>query len=648
ANDGQADGPVITVALTVSSANDAPVSLNDSYSTPAGAALNLSAPQGVLSNDSDVDGDALSAILLQGPQHGTLGLNGDGSFQYTPAAGYSGADSFRYQTGDGTQTGTPVRVSLTVTPAQVDANQAPQAQSDAYRTAEDGTLTLPAAQGVLANDSDADGDALTARLIQGPQHGTLAFNPDGSFNYTPDADYHGPDSFRYQAGDGQAGSAPVRVALHISAANDAPTAQSDAYSSPEDGALSLAAAQGVLANDSDADGDRLTVQLIQGPRHGTLSFNPDGSFSYRPAADYHGPDSFRYQAGDGSASSRNVTVELSITPVNDLPQSLSSQVELEAGASYTYRLGDFPYTDADGDALQAIILSQIPREGRLTLNGQPVQAGQRIDAGAIAQGALHYTPLLSIQPQTQRLAYSVDDGQDRSAGYSHTLQIAALPSFTNAGQTVEFNGAVRVYSGDTDGARGTPATPPGAKITGITWNSAGNAWNPADSSAGFSSGDSVTLNLAVSSLSGQQTSLALPPEVLIDLIGDVRFDAVVATRDPSSGAARLPSWIHVDPKTGTITTDGSAARALTLQITAKDVLGHERVITIKVLPQAGKAAATEKTSALQRPAWDKGVLRTGSPFAKAAFSDQLRQAGHGRWSKDQATLLDSLAKVFGA
>ncbi|TAN53603.1 MAG: tandem-95 repeat protein, partial [Methylococcaceae bacterium] len=198
---------VLRIALN--GANDSPASLSDSYSVLEDGALDVAA--GLLGNDSDRDDASLTAILVQGPQHGSLALNPDGSFRYTPQADYHGSDSFTYQANDGTATGNTVEVALSIAPV----DDAPQGQTDRYGTLEDQALTIDVTQGVLGNDSDADGDALTAQLIQGPQHGALAFNPDGSFQYTPDADYHGADSFRYQANDGQADGPVITVALTV-------------------------------------------------------------------------------------------------------------------------------------------------------------------------------------------------------------------------------------------------------------------------------------------------------------------------------------------------------------------------------------------------------------------------------------------------
>ena len=160
----------------------------DSYSTAEDTALTVAAP-GVLANDTDVDGDSLTAVKVSDPAHGTLTLNSDGSFVYTPAADYSGADSFTYKASDGAADSNVATVSLTVTAV----NDAPVAVADSYSVLKNGTLNI-AAPGVLANDTDADSDPLTAIKVTDPAHGTLTLNSNGSFNYTPTAGWSGADT----------------------------------------------------------------------------------------------------------------------------------------------------------------------------------------------------------------------------------------------------------------------------------------------------------------------------------------------------------------------------------------------------------------------------------------------------------------------
>src|SRR3989441_1283484 len=275
ANDGQADSPTnATVSITVTPDTDPPgacgaIVCDASFSTPEDTTLTVTAP-GVLANDTDVDGDPLTAILVSSPAHGTLSLNSDGSFSYTPALNYNGPDSFTYKANDGqADSPTNATVSITVTPI----NDAPVAANDTFTTTEDTTLNV-AAPGVLANDSDVDGDPLSAVLVTQPTHGSLTLNSDGSFSYTPAANYNGPDSFTYKANDGRTDSGIATVSITIIGVNDAPVAVNDSYTTTEDTTLNVAA-PGVLANDSDIDGDTLGAVLVSQPTHGTLTFNSD-------------------------------------------------------------------------------------------------------------------------------------------------------------------------------------------------------------------------------------------------------------------------------------------------------------------------------------------------------------------------------------
>src|SRR6185436_19123093 len=102
------------------------------------------------------------------------------------------------------------------------------------------------------------------------------------------------------------------VSLTVQPINDAPKAQNDAYSTSQVGVVQASVLRGVLANDSDAEGDALTAALVQSPAHGTLALNADGSFLYTPAAGYFGQDKFTYRAFDGSLSSSVATVTLTV------------------------------------------------------------------------------------------------------------------------------------------------------------------------------------------------------------------------------------------------------------------------------------------------------------------------------------------------
>jgi VCBS repeat-containing protein len=293
--------------------NTTPVAADDTYSVAEDTTLLVAAP-GLLDNDSDADGNPLTAVLVSGPAHGALTLHADGSFLYTPATDFHGLDHFTYRASDGVADSTEATVTITVTPV----NDAPAVVDDTYSVAEDTTL-LVAAPGLLANDSDVDGDPFTVEQVSGPAHGTLTVSADGSFFYTPAADFYGVDHFTYRTSDGGATSPAATVTIAVTPVNDAPVATDDAYSVAEDRVLLVPAAQGVLGNDTDIDGDPLEAVLVSGATFGTLDLRTDGSFTYSPNANFNGTDSFTYRVSDGTALANEATVRLTVNAVNDPP-----------------------------------------------------------------------------------------------------------------------------------------------------------------------------------------------------------------------------------------------------------------------------------------------------------------------------------------
>jgi hypothetical protein len=188
-----------------------PTATDDSYQTLPGTLLTLPVAAGLLGNDNDPDGGTLLAAAVSEPANGTLMLDTAGSFQYMPNHGFTGTDTFTYQVSDGDNLSNVVEVMIEVT---ADNNNAPTAVNDNYTMQQDGTLVM-AAPGVLDNDSDPDGDPLTAALETNPANGSVALNPDGSFTYTPDTGFSGQDTFTYQAHDGLDHSEPVTVTITV-------------------------------------------------------------------------------------------------------------------------------------------------------------------------------------------------------------------------------------------------------------------------------------------------------------------------------------------------------------------------------------------------------------------------------------------------
>ena len=195
------------------------------------------------------------------------------------------------------------------------------AVSDDYLLDENATLVVSAVDGVLSNEINPDNLPLEAVLVpeSGPTNGSLEFNSDGSFTYTPNANWYGLDRFSYRAVSGETQTNAALVNLLVLSTNQAPVGVADAYTSPEDTPLIVPAETGVLLNDLDGEGEPLTAQLYSTTSFGTLIFQDDGSFNYYPYSNILGSDSFTYRAYDGEEYSEVTTVTINLTPVDDAP-----------------------------------------------------------------------------------------------------------------------------------------------------------------------------------------------------------------------------------------------------------------------------------------------------------------------------------------
>ena len=185
------------VTINVTAVNDPPIAVGDTATTPRNTAAVI-ATATLTGNDTDIDGGPLTITAVSAATSGAAVLNGNNTITFTPTANFTGTAGFDYTVSDGAGGTALGHVTVTVTAA---VNNAPVANNDSYNLPLNGILTVPAA-GVLANDTDADGNPLTAVRVTGPAHGTLTLNPNGSFTYTPTSSFVGSDSFTYTANDG--------------------------------------------------------------------------------------------------------------------------------------------------------------------------------------------------------------------------------------------------------------------------------------------------------------------------------------------------------------------------------------------------------------------------------------------------------------
>ncbi|MEO8133999.1 MAG: Ig-like domain-containing protein [Betaproteobacteria bacterium] len=304
-SDGKGGTAAATVSVTVTGPpNRPPVAQNDSFTVNQNSSANSF---NVLANDSDPDGDALTVTAIGPPAHGVASLS-SGNVSYTPTTGFTGSDAFTYTISDGRGGTASATVSVTIQPVVV--NRPPVAQNDAYTVDQNSSAN---SLNVLANDSDPDGDALAITAVGTPAHCTATI-VGNRISYTPAPGYSGADGFGYTISDGKGGTAnaTVGITIVVPALNRPPVAQDDAFTVAQD---SSANSLNVLANDSDPDGDTLTLTAVSAPARGTAVI-AGNRVSYTPASGFFGTDTFTYTIADGRGGTASATVTVTVASAN--------------------------------------------------------------------------------------------------------------------------------------------------------------------------------------------------------------------------------------------------------------------------------------------------------------------------------------------
>jgi hypothetical protein len=296
-----------------------PVAVDDDYNGDEDTTLNVPAP-GVLDDDYQPNGDSFSITGNTEPANGSVTLNPNGSFEYTPVGDFFGDDIFTYTICEDDQQTDCDTATVTISVAPGTENDSPVAEDDNYDAVEDTELNVPAS-GVLDNDYDPDGDNISITENTQPTNGAVTLNADGSLTYMPNQDFFGVDTFNYTICDdgipSMCDSALVTITVAPGTVNEAPVAGDDSYDTFEDNPLNVPA-PGVLDNDDDPDGDNIAVTSNTQPTNGAVILNSDGSFIYTPDSGYFGEDSFEYTMCDDGAPSLcdSATVTINVARVS--------------------------------------------------------------------------------------------------------------------------------------------------------------------------------------------------------------------------------------------------------------------------------------------------------------------------------------------
>ena len=534
-------GGTATGTLTITVANAAPTAVADAAGTPARTAARLN----VVANDTDPNGDPLTVSAVTQPAGGaatgTVTNNGDGTVTFTPAAAFGGTATFTYTVSDGgggTSVGT---VTITV------ANQAPVAVNDAVTT----PYLTPVTIDVRANDTDGNNDVLAVSAPGVPrdagsvQRGTTSTN-GATVGYTPPAGFSGVVTFGYTVSDGKGGTSSATVTVTV--ANGVPVAAADTTSTPYRQAVDI----DVLGNDTDPNGDPLTVTGAGPAAHGTVTRQPDGTLRYLPDAGFSGSDTFGYTVGDGKGGSATGTV--TVTVGNAVPVAVADARTIEPD-----RAVEIPVLLNDTDENPDDVLAVDAFDAITVQGGAVTRTGNR----------LVYTPPAGFQG-VDTFTYTAGDGHGGSAVATVTVSVVNSPPVAHADAAVTPTNAavvVPVLGNDTD-AGGDALTVTAITAAGngvVTTDGATVTYTPAD---GYAGGDEFTYTVSdgrggTGTATVTITVLNAPPVAAPDA---VRAQPGVTTRvdvlrnDTDANRDELVVLAVTTPAHGaaTVTPDGSA------------------------------------------------------------------------------------------
>jgi CshA-type fibril repeat protein len=413
---GATDTATVTVEVTADGVNTVDA-INDTATTTQDTDVVVN----VLANDTDPDGDSFGVIANTDPSNGTVVDNGDGTFTYTPDAGYTGTDSFTYTIEDDRGATDTATVTVSV---DMGAPNSVDAVDDSYGIDEDTTLIVD----LRANDSDPEGDDFDVISVGTPANGTATLLADGTVKYMPNPDFSGTDTFTYTVEDAQGATDTATVTIDVAPVNDDPDAEDDVRVTDADTPVTF----DPRVNDTDADGDTLTVTTIGTPTNGSLTDNGDGTYTYAPDTDFEGTDTFDYTITDGNGGTDTATVTIVVRPdgggEDEPPVARDDTAKTPINASVVIPVlaND---SDPDGDDANLVVTDATASEGSVVVN---------------SDGTLTYTPTVDGYVT---IDYTIEDED----GLTDTATVTVLVNDGIVEGTAGDDDIDTAYTGDPEG-----------------------------------------------------------------------------------------------------------------------------------------------------------------------------------------------------
>ncbi|MDC6480682.1 Ig-like domain-containing protein [Flavobacteriaceae bacterium] len=354
-SDGSSFGGEVTVTLEVVDITVDP----NAYDNVEASTLDVTAANGLLSNDKDVNNLTLTAAVAASPSYGTLTLAADGSFSYVHDGSENLRDVFTYNVTNAN--GDISKTSFAVI-THTNVNDSPTSAGTALTINEGASSTFTPTY----IDTDTDLSSIVFTITGDVSNGSLVNNGDGTFSYSHAGTETSSDSFVYSVSDGEFTISDLAGTISVTAVNDVPVVSALEYTLDEAGSQVLAFAS------TDAESDSVTYSVSTDPTNGTIVSN-DGVFTYTHNGSESSSDTFQYIANDGTGNSQPVSVTITVTPVNDAPVVTAGTISLNEGSNSSITLSA---SDAEGDAMTYAIATA-PTNGTVTLDA--------------ATGALTYT-----------------------------------------------------------------------------------------------------------------------------------------------------------------------------------------------------------------------------------------------------------------
>ncbi|MDB5900935.1 MAG: thrombospondin, partial [Ramlibacter sp.] len=423
-SDGAGGTDTATVTVNVTPVQDAPDAVNDIATTAEDTPVTIAAAT-LLGNDSDPDaGNVLSVTSVNAITGGTVSLS-SGNVTFTPAPNFTGAASFSYTVSDGVGGADTATVIVNVTPVQ----DAPVAVADVATTAEDTPVVIPVAT-LLANDIDVDGDTLTVTAVTAISGGSVNL-AGGNVTFVPAADFNGTATFSYTVSDGNGNFSTANVTVNVSAQPDTPSATNDTFTTPEDTPISIPRTT-LTGNDTDADGDALTVTAVGSPIGGTVAIS-GGNVVFTPTPDFNGAGSFDYTVSDGNGGTDTGTVTVNVTAQADIAADV--------------------VTGAQDTPLTIDVLANDNFEGSPLITA--VAGNAVVDGGAavavtngsvrLLGGQLVFTPTTGFSGAATPFSYTVTSGGVTETA-NVTVTVTNTPTVTGITSPSAFEGNNLVYT----------------------------------------------------------------------------------------------------------------------------------------------------------------------------------------------------------